>query len=91
MDKKSKKTKWIYLISIIPLLAGCAPGPPLPPIFPGFEWLIIGFTIFLGIFVWKKYSSEEPVKTNYLTGAINDINHKLKELEKKIDELEKNR
>jgi len=89
MNQKLKKTQGIYFIGIIALLAGCTPGPPPPPIFPGFEWLIIGFIIFVSIFLWKKISSKEPVKTDYLTEAINAINKQLKELEKKIDELGK--
>ncbi len=81
----------IYFLGSIVLLTGCAPGPPppLPPIFPGFEWIIIAVVIFLGVFIWKRYSAKEPLKTNYITEALNAINQQLKQLEKKIDELEK--
>ncbi len=91
-EKKRQNRKIVYLLGLIFLLTGCAPGPPLPPpplIFPGFGWLIIGLIIFLFIFLWKKYESDKPIKTDYLTEAINAINQQLKELEKKIDELAK--
>jgi len=73
------------------LLTGCAPGPPIPPIFPHFEWLIITFIliVFFCILGWQKFLPEKPVKIDYLTEALNAINQKLIELEKKIDELEK--
>jgi len=87
MDKSSKKTKLIYTLGILAFLTSCTPGPP-PPIFPGFEWVIIAVLIFLGVFLWKRYSTQEPLKTNYITDALNAINQQLKELEKKIDELE---
>ncbi len=83
------KRKIIYFIAIFPLLNGCAPGPPPPPIFPGFEWVIIAVVIFLGFFLWKRLSTQKPLETNYITDALNAINQQLKELEKKIDELEK--
>ncbi len=89
MNKKLKITKLIYFLSILVLLTSCAPGPPLPPIFPGFEWVIIALVIFLGVILWKRYLTQEPLKTNYITEALNAINQQLKELEKKIDELEK--
>ncbi len=90
-----KKAKIIYYFSLIIFfadLAGCAPGPPPPPppIFPGFEWLIIAIVIFLGIVAWKKYSSTESLKTDYLTETLNAINKQLKQLEKKIEQLEEN-
>ena len=89
MNKTSKKTKLIYSLGILAFLTSCAPGPPPPPIFPGFEWVIIAVVIFLGVFLWKKYLTKEPLKTNYITEALNAINQQLKELEKKMDELEK--
>jgi len=90
INKKLKKTKLIYFIGILALLTGCAPGPPPPPpIFPGFEWVIIALVIFLGVILWKKYSAKEPLKTDYITEALNAINQQLKELEIKIDALEK--
>ncbi len=88
MNNKSKKTKWIYFISIVLLFAGCALGPP-PPIFPGFEWLIIAIVIWIGIFLWNKYSYEKPEEPSYLTETLNAINQRLKELEEKINELRK--
>ncbi len=89
MDKKSKISILIYSLGILAFLTSCAPGPPPPPIFPGFEWVIIAVVIFLGVFLWKRYSTQEPLKTNYITDALNAINQQLKELEKKIDALEK--
>ena len=89
MGKKlKKKTQWIYLSGIIPFLTGCTPGPPLPPIFPGFEWLIIGFVVWIGIVLWRKHASAEPLKTHYLTEVLNAINQRLKILEGRIGELE---
>ncbi len=90
MYKQSKNTPLIFF-GLVALLSGCAPGPPLPPIFPGFDWLIMAFVIvvFSGVFGWRKFSSEKPVKTDYLAEALNAINQKLIELEKKIDILEK--
>ena len=89
MDKKSKQIKSIYFLGIFIFITGCTPGPPPPPLFPGFEWLIIALAIFLAVFLWKRYLTEKPLKTNYLTDALNAINQQLKILEKKIDELEK--
>ena len=89
MGKKSgEKTKWIFSLGIISFLTGCAPPPPLPPIFPGFEWLIIGIVIWIGVFLWKKYSSEKPVQKDYVTDALNAINNQLKILEKRIKKFE---
>ena len=88
-NKSEKRIKWIYLLGIIPFFTGCAMGPPPPPpVFPGFEWLIIGLMVFIGIFLWKKFDSSEPLKTHYLTEVLNAINQRLKILEKKIDNLE---
>jgi hypothetical protein len=91
MKNRFQKPKIIYVSGIFILLTACTPGPPPPPppIFPGFEWLIIALVVFLGVFLWKKYLTQEPVNTNYITEALNAINQQLKELEKKIDELEK--
>ena len=90
MNKRSKKTKLIFLLGILVFLTSCAPGPPPPPpIFPGFEWVIIAVAIFLGIFLLKRASTKNPLETNYITDALNAINQQLKELEKKIDALEK--
>ena len=89
MNKESKRTKLIYFLGIFVFLTSCTPGPPPPPIFPGFEWIILASVIFLGVFLWKKYLTKDPIKTNYITEALNAINQQLKELEKKIDELEK--
>ena len=89
MAQKLTKVQRIFFIGIMAFVASCAPGPPPPPMFPGFEWLIIGLIVFVSIFLWKEISFKEPLKTNYLTEAINAINRQLKELEKKIDELGK--
>ena len=90
MNKRSKKTKLIFLLGILVFLTSCAPGPPPPPpIFPGFEWVIIAAIILFGIFLLKTFSTKKPLETNYITDALNAINQQLKELEKKIDALEK--
>ena len=89
MDTKSKKIVFVCFFGITILFAGCSPGPPLPPIFPGFEWLIFAAAIVAGIALWVKYSAEKPTEIDYLTEALNSINRQLNELEKKIDELEK--
>jgi len=94
MDTQSNKSILIYFLGILLLLTGCGPGPPLPPIRPVFEWLFIALVVYLGVFSWKKYSSEKPaqisekpVQTDDLGEALHVINQQLKELEKKIDEL----
>ena len=90
MNKSSNKTKLFYLLGILAFLTSCAPSmPPPPPIFPGFEWIIIAVIIFLGVFLLKRTQDKKPEDTNYITDALNAINQQLKELEKKIDELEK--
>ncbi len=83
-----KKTAWIYLPGIAVVFTGCAPGPPPPPIFPGFDWLVIGTVFLIWIFLWKKYASAAPSKTHYLTDMLNAINQRLKVLEDKIKKLE---
>jgi len=84
-----KNIMWIYLTGIVLFLSECAPGPPPPPpIFHGFEWLIIGFMIWIGIFFWKKYTTAEPLKIHYLTELLNTIHQRLKSLEEKIEKLE---
>ena len=87
-SKSEKKTKLIYLLCIIPFLTGCAPCPLQPSIFSGFEWLIIGFIIWLGMFLLKKNSSADPSKMQYLTEVLNIINQHLKILERRIEKLE---
>ncbi len=89
MNKRSKKTKLIYLLGVLVFLTSCSPGPPPPPIFPGFEWVIIAVVILLGVFLLQRVPTKKPLETNYITDALNAINQQLKELEKKIDELEK--
>jgi len=102
MKKKFKDTgeaslfPGIVTIVIILLLQACNRYPPVPrpppiPILPRFEWLVVGLIIFAGAVLWKKVIFKEPVREEYLTEAINDINDQLLEIEKKIDELKKDR
>ncbi len=77
------------------LLVGCAPpGPPLPPLMGPGPWGGIGwlFLIVIGVGIWllaKKVSSESPPKRDHLAETLNDIHERLKQLEKKIDKMEK--
>ena len=89
MHFKFNKATFFYLVSIFLFLISCAPGPPPPPIFPGFEWFLIAALIFVVVFLFKTVSTKKPLETNYITDALNAINRHLNELEKKIDELEK--
>jgi len=82
------KTRLFPLV-LIPFIAGCAPGPPLPPLFPGFEWLIIALAIWLAAFLWKKHISTEPLQSHYITEMLNAIHQQLNALEKRIELLEK--
>ncbi|NOZ12765.1 MAG: hypothetical protein GXO69_03840 [Acidobacteria bacterium] len=68
----------------------CAPGPP-PPLFPGFEWIILGFFALAGILIWKKTTADEAPKPHALEETLNALNEQLKKLEEKIDRLEKSR
>lgn len=88
------KTKWLYALGIIPFVTGCAPGPPLPPVFPGLigfgvEWIVVGFLVWAGILLWKKYSPLMSSKRNHPTEAVDIINQRVRTLEEKVEELEK--
>ncbi len=77
------------------ILTGCAPGPPPPPLFGGpgalgIGWIILGLIAFGMTIIWKKTNETPSVKTDYITDALNDINERLKRLEEKMKDLEKN-
>ncbi len=89
------KTRWIPLLAVVPVVGGCAPGPP-PPVFPalfglGAGWLIIGLLAWIGIMLWKRGGPQPPRRTDYLTEAINGIQKRLNLLEDRIEQLEKRR
>ena len=85
-----KNKKWLALPVLALLATGCAPGPPPPPVFPGFEWIIVAvLVIAAGILLWRKLDVSQPKKEDHLTEVLNDIHHQLKNLEKKIDKLDK--
>ncbi len=86
----TKNKKWLALPLLALLATGCAPGPPPPPLFPGFEWIIVAILIIAaGILLWRKLDVSQPKKEDHLTEVLNDIYRQLKNLEKKIDQLEK--
>jgi len=87
----------IYLIGLMImflfLFSGCAPGPP-PPFIGSIGiflmgWILIGLVVLIIIALWKKNDNKSE-KSSYITDAINDINNRLKTLEKKIDKLNRN-
>jgi len=86
-----EKMKWWLVPAVILNVSGCAPGP-LPPLFPGLVgfglgWLAVGLLVWIGFLMWKKYGSTDPLKTDYLTEALNAVNRRLSALEEKIEEL----
>ncbi len=90
MNEKIERATSAVLMLAVFFLAGCTPGPPPPPIFPGFEWLVVGFIVLIAaILLWRRCSPKETSKTDYLTDAINAMSKRIEELEKKIDELNK--
>jgi hypothetical protein len=85
-----KSKKWLWLPVIAFLVTGCAPGPPPPPVFPGFEWFIIAVLVMgAGILLWRKLDVSKPPKEDHLTEVLNEMNRQLKKLEEKLDNLEK--
>jgi len=91
-----KKTYYLIglMVMFLFLLAGCAPGPSPPPFMGSIGvflmgWILIGLIVLIVIILWKKNDSTSGRRT-YITDAINDINERLKDLEKKIDKLYKN-
>ncbi len=87
---KEKYFKWIFMFIVVLLATGCAPGPPPPPIFPGFEWIIVAvLVIAAGVLLWRKLDVSQPKKEDHFAEALNAIHHQLKELEEQIDRLEK--
>ena len=85
-----KSKKWLGLPALVLLVTGCAPGPPPPPVFPGFEWIIVAvLVIAAGVLLWRKLDVSRPTKDDHITEVLNDIHRQLKTLEKKMDKLEK--
>ena len=73
------------------LQAGCAPAPAPPSMGPGeifgAGWL---FIIFVAVLVYVLLKDKEkgcPDSPGHLNEAINDMNERLKQVEKKIEKL----
>ncbi len=90
MKKILKSKKWLGLVFMGIILTACAPGPPPPPVFPGFEWMMVALLIIVaGVLLWRKLDVSHPKQEDHLSEVLNDIHRQLKKMEKKIEELEK--
>ncbi len=83
-------------LAALQAVSGCAPGPPPPPIPPGLPgmiigWIVIALLVWCAVLLWKHLSSAKTDKTDHLTNAINSMNKRIVRLEKKMDELERNK
>ncbi len=86
----SKNKKWFWLSAVILLVTGCAPGPPPPPVFPGFEWIIVAvLVIAAGVLLWRKLDVSQPKKEDHFTEVLNDIHRRLRDIEEKLDKTDK--
>ena len=91
-----KAAAGFIVLAALQAVSGCAPGPPPPPIPPGLPgmvigWIVIGLLVLCTVLLWKNLSSAKPDKTDHLTNAINAMNKRIVRLEKKMDELERER
>ena len=84
----STKIKQLFFFSLMFLIAGCAPGPPLPPLLHGFGWLIAGLVLWIGYLFLTKNNDVAPTKKQYQDEILNSVNHRLKVLEDKIEKIE---
>ncbi len=81
--------------TLLCFLAGCVPGPPLPPLLgpgigPFLGWIFAGAVVVGAWVIFKKSTPPPRPKDDYLTNALNDINERLKRMEEKIEKIEKN-
>lgn len=83
----STKVKKLFS-PLIFLIAGCAPGPPPPSLIHGFGWLIAGLVLWIGYLFLTKKDDANPTKKQYQDEILNSVNHRLKVLEDKIEEVE---
>jgi len=88
----SKKPERFLGLLFVLLFAGCAVGP-FPPVPPDLfrisaGWVVVGFFVWGGLWLWKKLNSDATTK-DHLPETLDIINKRLASLEEKIDRLER--
>ena len=87
---KKNLPKILLMVAAVSGVSGCAPGPPVPPLFgPGND-----LVVFLGLggivlFLWLYFDSKKSPDTTHAAEILNDIHQQLKRLEEKIEKVEK--
>ena len=84
------QTAWIYPAVLLPLITGCAPGPP-PPVGPGLVPGAIGSWLFLILpavmiawVVLETVKKKSSIQDKEIRENLHDICNRLEELERQI-------
>ena len=87
---KKNLLKILLMVAAVSGLNGCAPGPPVPPLFgPGNDWVVLLGLVGIGVLFWLYFDRKKSPDTTNRTEILNDIHQQLKRLEEKIEKVEK--